>query len=126
MLVRIFYLFASLMWCFIVHLYNSSFFYVINKRRRNTNKRNEGEKLSYLRIKIIHFLLTIYFMMIIFNLNKGLSYVCFLSGKYAPCFKLSIFLLVFVFFKCKFKLCSRYYSQFLLSIGMLFYNSSRA
>lgn len=112
MLVRIFCLFTSIMRCFIVCLHNSLFFYVINKRRRNTNKRNEGEKLSYLRTKLIHFLLTIYFMMIIFNLNKGLSYVCFLSGKYVPCFKLSIFLLVFVFFKCKLKLCSRYYSQF--------------
>lgn len=69
MLARIFCLFTSIKWCFIVCLHNSSFFYVINKRR-NTNKRNEGEKLSYLRIKLIHFLLTIYFMMIIFNLNK--------------------------------------------------------
>lgn len=75
MLVRIFYLFASIIRCFISYLHSTSFFYVINKRRRNTNKRNEGEKLSYLRIKLIHFLLTIYFMMIIFNLNKGLSYV---------------------------------------------------
>lgn len=69
MLVRIFCLFVSITRCFIVCLHSSSFFYVINKRR-NTNKRNEGEKSSYLHIKLIHFLLTIYFMMIIFNFNR--------------------------------------------------------
>lgn len=69
MLVRIFCLFVLITQCFIVCLHSSLFFYVINKRR-NTNKRNEGEKSSYLRIKLIHFLLTIYFMMIIFNFNR--------------------------------------------------------